>query len=73
MFTGATHLVAEGLDLALCQLFAIIQLFYPLVEFLEGRLLLHRCNLRNDFERVFNDRSAHVTEGVPAVSPSVLD
>lgn len=48
-----THLVAKGFNLALCQLFAIVQLFNPLVEFLEGRLLLHSRVLRNDFERVF--------------------
>lgn len=39
--------------MALCQLFAIVQLFNPLVELLEGRLLLHSRILRNDFERVF--------------------
>lgn len=52
-FEGCTYLIAEGFYLAFCQLFAVVQLFYPLVELFEGRLLLHRMDLRNDFQCVF--------------------
>lgn len=36
-----TYLVAQGLHLTLCQLLAVVKLFYPLVQLFQGRLFFH--------------------------------
>lgn len=40
------YLVAQELHLALGQLFALVQLLNPLVEFLQGRFIVHNTNVK---------------------------
>jgi hypothetical protein len=41
-----TYLVAEGLHLTLCQLLAVVELFYPLVQLFQGRFFFHSAGGR---------------------------